>query len=83
MGRKGDIEIGRRAFEELVDTFGGVANVTKKTGLRKTTIYGWNDGSATPGGRALQAMALCGIDVIYVLTGRRATLRSEREEKLM
>ena len=72
MKRKGDIEIGHRAYEELVDTFGGVRNAVKKTGIAKNTIYAWNDGSATPSGYALQAMALCGIDVLYILTGRKA-----------
>jgi hypothetical protein len=67
---KGDIGIGARAFE-LVSATGSVTREMRRLGLHRNKAYDWAGGKV-PGGRALQAMALAGYDVIYVLTGRRS-----------
>ena len=67
---KGDIHIGTRAFE-LINATGSVTKEMNRLGLHRNKAYEWNAGKV-PSGRALQAMALAGHDVIYILTGRRA-----------
>ena len=71
MKRKGDIEIGQRAFAEASKMFGGPSKAAKRLRLGRTTVFSWNSGDGTPSAYALQAMAFNGIDVLYVLTGRR------------
>lgn len=67
---QGDISIGARAFE-LVNATGSVTKEMHRIGLHRNKAYDWANGKV-PGGRALQAMALAGYDVIYILTGRRS-----------
>lgn len=65
---KGDISIGARAFE-LINAR-GVTKEMHRLGLHRNKAYEWAAGKV-PGGRALQAMAYAGYDVLYILTGRR------------
>lgn len=67
---QGDIAIGTRAFE-LISATGSVTREMHRLGLHRNKAYDWAAGKV-PSGRALQAMALAGHDVIYILTGRRA-----------
>ena len=66
---KGDISIGARAFE-LVNATGNVRAEMRRLGMHRNKAYEWATGKV-PGGRALQAMARAGYDVLYILTGRR------------
>lgn len=65
---QGDISIGARAFELI--SARGVTSEMKRLGMHRNKAYEWAAGKV-PGGRALQAMALAGYDIIYILTGRR------------
>lgn len=67
---KGDIAIGTRAFE-LINATGNVRAEMRRLGMHRNKAYEWAAGKV-PSGRALQAMAHAGYDVIYILTGRRA-----------
>lgn len=69
MKRKGDIEIGKRAAE-LVRAHGSVAKEMRRVGLDKKLPWQWDQG-LTPDGRSLQALAFCGYDIYYILTGRK------------
>lgn len=68
---RADIEIGKRAFEEVLRIF-----PTQKAGMRQLginsqqLIYAWAGGGA-PSAKYLQRLHYCGADVIYILTGMR------------
>lgn len=68
--RKGDIEIGQRAYDEVCRVFGSAYKAAKITRLKKRLFYYWQDGG-TPGGYALAVMHYHGCDVLYILTGKR------------
>lgn len=68
---RAQIEIGKRAFEEVIRVFG--KNVDAKASLGMTSnqlLYDWMDGCA-PSAKYLQRLHFCGADVIYILTGVR------------
>ena len=73
---QGDTSIGVRAFESIYAT-GNVANEMQRLGLHRNKAYDWANGKV-PSGRALQAMALAGHNVLYILTGRRADNGKEK-----
>lgn len=71
--RKADIEVGKRAFEELdrifnLGKYGGIIKAAKSIGCNKTSIYGWENG-ATPETIYLIRLHYLGADVIYIMTG--------------
>ena len=73
--RKADIEVGKRAFEELdrifnLRKYGGIIKATKSIGCDKKTIYGWENG-VTPETIYLIRLHYLGADVIYIMTGVR------------
>lgn len=70
--RKGDLEIGKRAAEELLRVFPDLseAQIRKRIGFGKNALWLWKCGE-TPSGLALQRMCFEGCDVLYILTGRR------------
>lgn len=66
---RAQIEIGQRAYEEVIRVFG--KNVDAKASLGMTSnqlLYDWMDGCA-PSAKYLQRLHYCGADVIYILTG--------------
>ena len=65
---KGDISIGARAFE-LINAR-GVTKEMHRLGMHRNKAYEWAAGKV-PSGRALQAMAFSGYDIVYILTGRK------------
>jgi hypothetical protein len=71
---KGDIEIGRRATEELKKRFPNMTEyaICKRLGLDRKTLYFWKTGG-TPSVFALQRIYYEGCDVLYVLTGKRGS----------
>jgi transcriptional regulator with XRE-family HTH domain len=46
--------------------FGAIA------GVGKTTVINWEKGSGSPDAQQLVALALCGVDVQYLVTGQRS-----------
>lgn len=69
--RKGDLEIGYRAFEEVKRLFPDVKNGVRRMHVSKNAVYGWKDGG-TPGALMLARLHYAGADVIYILTGKRS-----------
>lgn len=67
---KGDIQIGQRAFEELLRLFPSIGTAVTRSGCSKNAIYTWKAGS-TPDGLNLARLHYAGADVIYILTGKR------------
>lgn len=68
---RAQVEIGKRAFEEVIRIFG--KNVDAKASLGMTSnqlLYDWMDGVA-PSAKYLQRLYFCGADIIYILTGVR------------
>lgn len=63
------IEIGKRAFEEVQRIFGKDVDARKSLGMKsKQLLYDWSQGCA-PSAKYLQRLHYCGADVIYILTG--------------
>lgn len=46
--------------------------VAALTGVGKTTVINWEKGSSSPTAVQLSALAECGLDVLYVVTGKFA-----------
>jgi hypothetical protein len=67
-----DIEIGKRAVEELYRLFPTLseAAISKRIGLDRKCFWEWKCGT-TPGGYALSVLCYAGCDIKYILTGRR------------
>ena len=72
MRRKGDVNIGRRAYAVVNTMFHEMSEpqIAKMIGCDKRTIYAWRDGE-TPSGIFLQRLAWLGADIDWILTGRR------------
>jgi hypothetical protein len=67
---KADIEIGKRAYKEVVRLFASMAEAKKKLRCNsRGNIYKWNNGVA-PSARYLRRLLICGADIQYILTGR-------------
>lgn len=49
----------------------------RKLGISKNTFFAWESGETTPSLYTLQAMALHGYDVLYILIGRRGASNRE------
>jgi hypothetical protein len=68
---KADIEIGQRAYKEVVRLFPTMVEAKRKLRCNsKGNIYKWSYGVA-PSARYLQRLFICGADIEYILTGRR------------
>lgn len=68
---KASIDIGRRAFYEVLRIFPTLAEARKKLNITsKQLLYDWETGCA-PGAKYLQRLHYCGADIIYILTGVR------------
>lgn len=71
MMTKADIEIGKRAFEEILRIFPSMVSAKRRLGISSNLqLYSWADGGA-PSAKYLQRLHGCGADVIYILTGKR------------
>lgn len=72
MKTKPPIEIGKRAFEEILRIFEKTKDANKSLGITSNRlIYDWMEGMA-PSAKYLQRLHYCGADVIYILTGTRS-----------
>ena len=68
---KAQIEIGRRAFEEVCRIYEKNEDARSALGMKsKQLLYDWMDGCA-PSAKYLQRLYYVGADVIYILTGAR------------
>lgn len=68
---KAQIEIGQRAFEEILRIFEKIKDAERFLGIKgHGLIYDWMNGVA-PSAKYLQRLHYCGADVIYILTGVR------------
>jgi hypothetical protein len=68
---RADIEIGKRASEEVLRLFPSVMEARRRLGMNsKQLLYDWGRGSA-PSAKYLQRLHYCGADVVYILTGVR------------
>ena len=70
---KGDIEIGRRAFEEAVRLFDTPSEASRRIGVRRKLLYAWREG-CVPCGIFLAKLHCAGCDVIYILTGKKTSV---------
>lgn len=69
---KPQIEIGQRAFEEVLRLFDRTEDAKAALGVTGNRIlYDWMSGSS-PSAKYLQRLHFVGADVIYILTGRRS-----------
>lgn len=69
---KAQVEIGYRAFEEVLRVFKRKKDATNMLGIKShQLIYDWMEGVA-PSAKYLQRLHYCGADVIYILTGVRS-----------
>lgn len=68
--RKGDLLIGKRAWEEVVRLFTTFESAAKAFGCDRKLFNSWLHG-VSPGGLYLARLHYLGGDVIYVLTGKR------------
>lgn len=72
MKTKPPIEIGQRAFEEVLRIFDKTKDANTALGINGgRLIYDWMVGMA-PSAKYLQRLHYCGADVIYILTGVRS-----------
>lgn len=76
MPKIANIEIGKRMHEECLRLFPSVKEMVPGMGCSKDVFYKWAEGCA-PSAMNLQRLALCGGDVVYVLTGRRSNAMSK------
>ena len=68
---KAQIEIGRRAFEEVCRIYKKNEDARIALGMKsKQLLYDWMEGCA-PSAKYLQRLYYIGADVIYILTGAR------------
>lgn len=68
---RAQIEIGKRAFEEVLRIFPSLVSAKNRLGISSNLLlYSWADGGA-PSAKYLQRLHYCGADVIYILTGKR------------
>jgi hypothetical protein len=68
---KAQVEIGYRAFEEVLRIFKKIKDAENMLGMKShKLVYDWMEGVA-PSAKYLQRLHYCGADVIYILTGVR------------
>jgi hypothetical protein len=71
--RKTDPNISKRCFWYLINKYETVINVSKRLGIARETLYRWKDGDLAPSAFWLQALALDGADLHFLLTGKGKT----------
>ena len=71
--RRADIDIGKRAVEELLRKYPSMTDtaICKRLGIERKNIWAWKNGGV-PGTFVLQRICYSGCDVKYILTGIRS-----------
>lgn len=72
MKRK-DLSMCDRVAEELYKLPGSQREIARRIGCRNHAISDWLAGRCIPSAYHLKGMYEAGLDVIYILTGRRTT----------
>ena len=76
-----DRSTGARAAQLVRETAGTARGALmaqlRKLGIKKNTFFAWESGETTPSLHTLQAMALHGYDVVYILLGRHGASTRE------
>ena len=67
---KGDINIGYRAYSEVLRIFPTMKEAITSLGVRHDNIYAWHKG-VCPSAKYLARLHKAGADVIWILTGER------------
>lgn len=69
---RGDIEIGRRAYLEVLRLFPKLKDAVRAIGLTNAQLfYEWGNG-INPSAKYLARLHNAGADVIWILTGKRS-----------
>lgn len=79
MKKKAEIEIARRAYEYLLYLPGTIPQNCVRLGLDRKIAYRWYHNGMAPSARSLQALALDGADVHYILTGHKKGDQNEHK----
>lgn len=66
-------DIGRRLAEERAAREMTQTQAADIAGVTRKTVFGYESGQRAPDGAALAAWAGAGFDVLYILTGQRAS----------
>jgi hypothetical protein len=69
-GKKQPIDIGKRAYNEVIRLFPKMTDAESMIGCKRQAIYSWSYGVA-PSSLYLARLHDLGADVIWILTGRR------------
>ena len=68
---KGDVNIGYRAYTEVLRIFPRMKDAMSALGCRENNIYKWGEGIC-PSAKFLARLHNVGADVIYILVGTRS-----------
>lgn len=79
---KGDIEIGRRAHEEVLRIFQSQKEAAVRLGVERKRFNTWLHGG-DPTVSVLARLHFAGADVLYILTGKRSDVDPREEEETM
>ena len=66
-----DLSMCERVAEELYKIPGSQREIAKRIGCRNHAVSDWLAGRSIPSAYHLKSMCEAGLDVIYILTGRR------------
>jgi hypothetical protein len=69
--KKADIDIGRRAFEEVQRIFPTQKEAARRLGVDRKMVNYWFHGG-TPNGLVLARLHYARADVLYILTGKKS-----------
>ena len=67
---KGDVEIGYRAYSEVLRIFPRTQDAINALCIRHENLYAWSRG-VCPSAKYLSRLHKAGADVIWILTGER------------
>lgn len=68
--RKGDVEIGYRAYDEVLRLFPRAKDALVALGTNGDNIYSWKNG-VCPSAKYLARLLKAGADIEYILIGRK------------
>jgi len=67
---KGDVEIGYRAYSEVLRLFPRLTDALNALGIRHENLYAWGRGGC-PSAKYLARLLKAGADIEYILIGRK------------
>ena len=68
---KGDVDIGYRAYSEVLRIFPRQKDALNGLGIRSENLYAWSRG-VCPSAKYLARLHKAGADVIWILVGKRS-----------